>query len=355
MAAAGLGEAIAESTTNSPGAAPLLTLLATVPLAWRRRWPMAVLLAVFVGAAVSRQAEYVEIGCAAIAAYALGAHARRRLPALIELLLVGSLVLVVFGGNLPAVPAILGPFVVLLPLWLVGNTIRHERERANELAERARRLKNEQRLSLQAAQADERARIARELHDVVAHSVSVMVVQAGAARQVVEHTPERALESLRAVEETGKEAMREMRRILGVVGEGEAELGPQPSLAQLPALIATVRKAGLPAQLEITGTPRPLAAALELTAYRIIQEALTNAVKHSGLARTQVAVDYQPEELKLEIRCDGPAAPQTNGASGRGVTGMRERVAHVDGRIEIGPGAESGYDVRAWLPAKRAP
>jgi signal transduction histidine kinase len=348
MAAAGIAEALA---ANASGGKALLTLLATIPLVWRRRSPMAVLAAVFVGAAVSRQAEYVMISSAALAAYALGAHTHWRLPALIELATVGALVVVVFGGSLPSVPAKLGPFVVLLPLWLVGNAIRAQRARTAALAERTQRLENERRLTQEVAQAEERARIARELHDAVAHSVSVMVVQAGAAKQIVAQSPQDALDSLRAVEETGKHAMQEMRRILGVLSEDDAALAPQPTLTEIPTLVASVRDAGLPVQLEITGTPRPLAPTLELTAYRVIQEALTNAVKHSGLAPTRVAVDYRPEELKLEILCDGTTRSQTNGTPGRGIAGMKERVALVGGRVEAGPGIERGYTVRAWLPA----
>ena len=356
MAAAAIAEAIGDRSAPRPGHEPLLTLLFTVPLAWRRRWPMAVLLAVFVGIAITNQAAYAEVACAGIAAYAVGAHARQRLPGLIELVLIGALAAAVMNGSLPTLPGYLGPIAVLLPLWLVGNAIRGGRARADELAERARRLENEQRLSLKAAQAEERARIARELHDVVAHSVSVMVVQAGAARQVVRETPERATESLRAVEDTGKAAMQELRRILDVLGDDNAKLDPQPDLSQVPVLVGTVRDAGLPVQLEITGAPRPLTPVLELTAYRIIQEALTNAVKHSGLAPTRVGVDYQPSELKLEILCDGPVPPPANGGGpGRGIAGMNERVALVGGRVEAGPGLERGYRVRAWLPAEATP
>jgi signal transduction histidine kinase len=356
MAAAAIAEAVGNRGSPRPGHAPLLTLLFTVPLVWRRCWPMAVMLAVFVGIVVANQAAYVEVACTGIAAYAVGAHARQRLPGLFELVLIGALAAAVINGRLPTLPGYLGPIAVLLPLWLVGNAIRGGRARTDELAERASRLENEQRLSLKAAQADERARIARELHDVVAHSVSVMVVQAGAARQVVRETPERATESLRAVEDTGKAAMQELRRILDVFGDDNTKLEPQPDLTQVPALVGSVRDAGLPVQLEITGAQRPLTPMLELAAYRIIQEALTNAVKHSGLAATRVAIDYQPTELKLEILCDGPVPPPANGGSpGRGVAGMTERVSLVGGRIEAGPGPERGYHVRAWLPAEATP
>ncbi len=176
------------------------------------------------------------------------------------------------------------------------------------------------------------------------------MVQAGAARQVVEQTPDRASAALRAVEDTGREAMQELRRILGVLGEGEPDLGPQPGLAQVGALVDTVRRAGLPVRLERKGAERRLTPVLELTAYRVIQEALTNAVKHSGLALTVVVIDFRTRELKLEVLCDGPVPPAANGTPGRGIAGMRERVATLGGRIEAGPGVAGGYHVRAWLP-----
>jgi signal transduction histidine kinase len=351
MSVGGLVETLLESTTTSENRLPILVLLTTVPLIWRRRWPMLVMLAVFLGAVVSREAQYVEIACAAIAAYSVGAHERWRVLGVLELVAIAVAVVVIFGGRLPPPPDFLGPALILLPLWLVGNAIRQGRRRTAELAERARRLEHEQQLTLKAAQAEERERLARELHDVVAHSVSVMVVQAGAARQVVDQSPSRASEALRAVEDTGREAMQELRRILGVLGEVEPELGPQPDLTQVPALVEAVQKAGLPVELDVRGSVRPLSAVLELTAYRVIQEALTNAVKHSGLALTHVAIEYRAHELKLEVLTDGQVRPEsTHPTQGRGIAGMRERVALVAGRLDAGPGVDQGYAVRAWLP-----
>jgi signal transduction histidine kinase len=346
MAAAAIGEA-----ARSDGTLPPLTLLATIPLVWRRRWPAAVMLAVLLGALISWEAPYSEITCAGIAAYSIGAHERRRLFGLLELVAVGVLA-VAFFGDLQPTPLVPGPFLVLLLPWLVGNEMRQSRARARELAERAGRLERERQLTLQVAQAGGRARIARELHDVIAHTVSVMVVQAGAARQVVDQSPERASDALRAVEDTGREAMQELRRVLGVLGDGESGLAPQPALDQVGALVASVREAGLPVDLEVRGVRRTLPATVELAAYRVIQEALTNAVKHSGLAPTRVAIEYRPDELQLEILCDGDGdgGRPAGGAPGRGVAGMRERVSLLGGRIEAGPGIERGYNVRAWLP-----
>jgi signal transduction histidine kinase len=344
MAALAIGEAV-----RAGGPSPPLTLLVTVPLVWRRRWPASVMLVVFLGALISLQALYSEITCAGIAAYSIGAHERRRLLGLLELVAVGGLAVAAFGGLQPS-PLGPGPFLVLLLPWLVGNEMRQSRARARDLAERAGRLERERQLTLQVAQADERARIARELHDVIAHTVSVMVVQAGAARQVVDQSPQRAADTLRAVEDTGREAMGELRRVLGVLGDGQPGLAPQPALAQVPALVASVREAGLPVDLDVKGARRALPATMELAAYRVIQEALTNAVKHSGLAPTRVAIEYVHDELKLEILCDGSGVRPAPAAPGRGVAGMRERVAVLGGRIEAGPGIESGYNVRVWLP-----
>jgi signal transduction histidine kinase len=342
--------AIVEAASEHAGMPPLLVVLATGPLAWRRRWPVAVLIAVFVGAFISREAPFFEITAAAIAAYSVGAHEIRRLVGVLALLGVCGIVVAVFGGQLPALPDFAGPFVVTVPLWLAGNAMRQARARTDALAERARQLEREGELRLQAAQAEERARIARELHDVVAHSVSVMVVQAGAARQVVEKNPEGALAALQAVEDTGREAMQELRGVLGVLSDGEPESGPVPDLRQVGSLVDAVRKAGLPVELDVRGAVRPLPPLVDLTAYRVVQEALTNAVKHSGLARTHVAIEYRPDEVKLEVLCDGSNYRPANGSSGRGLVGMKERVALVGGRLEAGPGVSAGYNVRAWLP-----
>jgi len=355
LSIAAIAEAVSESTTFWDNRPPFLVLLVTVPLVWRRRWPLVVLLAVFLGAAISREAPFFEITSAAIAAYSIGAYETRRLLGVAVLLAICGFVLAVFGGRLPPLPDFAGPFVVTLPLWLVGNAVRQGRTRADSLADRARQLEREQQLTLKAAQAEERARIARELHDVVAHTVSVMVVQAGAARQVIERNPEQARAALQAVEETGREAMQELRGILGVLGQAEPQPGPAPDLRQVGALVDTVRRAGLPVELEVRGAPRPLPAVVELTAYRVIQEALTNAVKHSGLASTHVAIEYRPDELKLEVLCDESVRPQANGSTGRGLAGMKERVALVGGRVEVGPGVDKGYNVRAWLPLKSTP
>jgi signal transduction histidine kinase len=210
--------------------------------------------------------------------------------------------------------------------------------------------RRDERAALQArdAAADERARIARELHDVVGHSVSVMVVQAGAERRVTDSESSR--ETLEQIEECGRQALGELRRMLGVLRGGEAPAGraPTPDLEELDALIAGVREAGLSVDVRREGEPVPLAPGLGLTAYRIVQEGLTNALRHAGAARVEVVVRYAPRELGIDVLDDGPGG-EVNG-SGHGLAGMRERVALYGGRIEAGPRREGGFGLRARLP-----
>jgi signal transduction histidine kinase len=188
---------------------------------------------------------------------------------------------------------------------------------------------------------------------VVAHGVSVMLIQAGAARQVVDTSPEQATEALLTVEATGRDVMAELRRLLGVLNDdGEAiGLSPQPGVEQLGALVERVREAGLAAELEIDGEPRALPASLDVTVYRIVQEALTNALRYARLAATVVHLSFEPDQLRVEILDDGPAGgTTTEDGSGRGIVGMQQRASLVGGRLEAGPRLGGGYAVRAWLP-----
>lgn len=267
--------------------------------------------------------------------------------------------MVAVHGNLPQIPTAAAPFVVLFPLWLVGNALRAKQRRADTFEDKATRLERERETALRAAVAGEQARIARELHDVVAHSVSVMVVQAGAARKVLDTSPEASRQAILAVESTGREAMGELRKMLGLLNDAEAEtldLAPQPGLDQVEPLVRRVEEAGLPVELHIKGTQRPLPQSVDLAAYRIVQEALTNCLKYSGMAATEVNLEYREQELKLEILDQGKNLPASaNGAVGRGLVGMRERVALYGGTLEAGPCLERGYAVRAWLPLELAP
>ena len=350
-------EAISESRQGSlgqPNAVGPAVVLMTVPLAWRRRQPVLVFFLVAAGAVLTFvQAPYIGIVAVMVAAYSVGAYARHRLLSLGVVTAVATVIVTVFRGGLPPLPQAAGPYAITVSLWLVGNAIRSRQLRADAFEDRATRLEREREQATQAAIADERSRIARELHDVVAHSVSVMIVQAGAARHVIRSSPEQATDALRAVEAGGREAMAELRHLLGVLSDDGADiaLAPQPGVEQLGSLIQRVGEAGLPVELHVDGRPHPLPPGINLTAYRIVQEALTNALKYAGLAATQVVLTYREADLKIEILDDGPGvAPGRADTLGRGLVGMRERVALYGGMIEAGPRLERGYAVRAWLP-----
>jgi signal transduction histidine kinase len=233
---------------------------------------------------------------------------------------------------------------MLLVRWVIG-----ERERRAQLAERERDV------AAREAVVGERARIARELHDAIAHNVSMMVVQAGAERRVLDGQQDATGEVLQTIEEIGRGALTEMRRLVGMLREGgEDQLSPQPGLGDLPRLAAQVREAGLPVELTVEGNQRPLPVGIELSAYRIVQEALTNALKHAGDATARVQVRYGDDTLELEIVDDGPGsvAPITTAGGGHGLAGMRERVALYGGRIDTGHKAGGGFRVRVLLPVR---
>jgi len=250
---------------------------------------------------------------------------------------------------------------ILVGLWLTGDTARARELRAEQLEERAARHEAEQRSAAARAADEERSRIARELHDVIAHNVSVIVVQAAAARRVIDHDPAQAKASLATIETTGREALSEMRRLLGVLRADEAGLsadmapsGPQPSLGTLSELVEEMRAAGLPVELAVEGTPRELPPGVDLSAYRVVQEALTNSLRHGDGAATRVVVRYECDSVDLEIVDQGrgvvPVAGGESATAGHGLAGMRERVALVRGELEAGPRPEGGFRVRARLP-----
>jgi signal transduction histidine kinase len=235
--------------------------------------------------------------------------------------------------------------------FVIGRAMRHRRQRETALEERAEALEREQEQRARVAVAEERARIARELHDVVAHASSVIVLQARGGRRLLATEPDEARTALDTIERTAAESLAEMRRLLGRLRETDEELAlvPQPSLARLDTLVTQVRTAGLPVELRVEGDPAALPPSVDLSAYRIVQESLTNALKHAGPAHALVLVRYLPDGLELEIADDG--APSANGGgSGHGLLGIRERVALHGGDFEAGRRAEGGYAVRARLP-----
>ena len=238
--------------------------------------------------------------------------------------------------------------VVTLVVMLLIRRVLGDRERRVQLAQRERDV------AAREAVVEERARIARELHDAIAHNVSMMVVQAGAERRVLEPANDSTRDVLETIEKIGRGALTEMRRMVGMLRSDTPDpLTPQPGLDDLTTLVGQVRDAGLPVELRVEGERRPLPVGIELSAYRIVQEALTNALKHAGGAQAIVYVRYGADSLELEIVDDGAgSAPELVVRGGHGLVGMRERVALYGGRLDAGRRASGGFAVRVLLPIR---
>jgi signal transduction histidine kinase len=241
--------------------------------------------------------------------------------------------------------------IIFAVAWTVGFGLGGKFREVDEAKERAVRAEQEREEQARLAVSEERARIARELHDVVGHSVSVMTVQASAVRRLLEPDQEREREALLVVERTGREALAEMRRMVGVLRRPEEApaLAPQPSLEQLERLIDNAREAGLPVELRVEGAPVQLPAGVDLTAYRLVQEGLTNAVKHARAKQAEVLVRYTDGHVEITVSDDG-SGDGAGGGGGHGLVGMRERVSVYGGELEAGPRLEGGYALRARLP-----
>ncbi|MEU3623502.1 two-component sensor histidine kinase [Amycolatopsis coloradensis] len=235
--------------------------------------------------------------------------------------------------------------------WLAGLNTRQRRIRLSVLEQRAADLERERDIQAALAVVAERGRISRELHDVVAHALSVVVLQAQGAQAELDRRPERAREALDAIVGTGRTALSEIRRLLGALGQDTPEWEPQPGAERLPRLAADVRSAGIPVEFVVEGEPRPLSSTVDLAAYRIVQEALTNVLKHAGPdASATIVMRYEPDELVIEVTDDGIAAAAPSG-TGHGLEGMRERVNVLGGTFDAGPRPERGFAVRATLPS----
>jgi len=357
-------------------------LLLTAPLAWRRRYPIIVFGIQLLGILVAdgdlrpEQSAFVAL---LVGVYSVAAHHRSPVVSASVLFAFGVTIAVLFEEVVPKIPGRLTAFALIVPLWLAGNSSRLARHRLDASRIRAQRAEEER----DAAIVQERARIARELHDVVTHNVSVMVVQASAARQVLDsvagpnpatpaHEPELARPredegmafargAMAAVERVGQQAMEELRYMLGVLGDsresalsrdGDVPRGPQAGLDQLEALLQRVRHAGVPVDYAATGDARTLPAGVDLTAYRVIQEALTNVLRHAPGAATTVRVHYGPDELLVEIINEptlASAALEPNPA-GRGLAGLAERVRLYHGELVAGRPSAGGYRVTARIP-----
>ena len=339
---------------------PWIVLASTVPLAWRRRWPVAVLVAVSVPESILQANEMMGAGFlnVLVAAYCLGGYVAGRRLMVTGVVTFACLVGFVGVGVVVdgvEIEALISTAVLYAGSIILGDNMRRRRERADELMERAVRAERERELLATRQMQQERTRIAREMHDVVAHSLSVMIIQAGAARRQVRAHPDTAIGSLEAIEATGREAMSEMRHILGVLrNEGdtddhETDRAPQPSLVALHDLVATATD--LPVALHTSGDLLTVPAAIELSAYRVVQEALTNVRRHAGrVDSVEVAVERAGGCLTVTIDDDGRGAGACAVDPGLGLVGMRERVGMFGGHLDAGPRAGGGWRVRATFP-----
>jgi signal transduction histidine kinase len=337
-------------------------LPATLPLAIRRRFPLAV--AVTVVAAVALQQVIVDLEDSdpstalllspLVALYTMGAHCSGRralIGACVSALIAAIADTVILGAPSGLDIASWSVFVAIPSLS--GRAVRLHRRQAQEVATLAARLERERDARARLAVIEERTRVARELHDAIAHGVSVMVLQACAAEQVLASDAAQARQAAGVVEDTGRAVLDELRQLLGVLrsDEDDSPRRPRPSLDDLDALLAQVRDAGLPVDLEVHGERVPLPAGLDVSAYRVIQEGLTNALKHAGPVPTAVSLDYQPEALILKVvNMGAPVSARSVGGPGHGLIGMRERVALCGGALEAGPRPTGGYALRVRLP-----
>jgi signal transduction histidine kinase len=367
--AVGALEAVAIDDLRGPLGLNIVALAAlTAPLAWRRRQPLAVVGAIIavatVQAAVLTDASRFTSTFLVLllSAYSAGAYAEAR-GAFVGLLGLFALISVVnvLAAEHMGVGDYLFPSGLSLLCWLAGRATRHRSRLAEELHEAAVRAEEDREAHRRAAVAGERRRVAREMHDIVAHSISVMVVQAGGARRILERDPRRAAEAAARIEQTGRDALAEMRRLLGVLRpeERRSEREPQPGMAGVGALVERARGAGLPVALRVEGERPELPQGLDLAAYRIVQEALTNALRHAGGAPAEVLVRYGPDAIELEVadRGPGPRLPPATGArdpgpAGHGLVGMRERAQLYGGELHAGPRPGGGFAVRARLPVR---
>jgi signal transduction histidine kinase len=365
LAGLGLGLAgavVGQNETDGP-MGPLwfdvLAVLAIVmPLFLRRRFPFGAPVAVGVAVVLTslvdeRLVSFLFIpflaGCAAVFLTGL---LRDRVQAVVGLLLTLAVAaLVAYRDPIANLEGYIATAISFAILWTIAFALGRKFQEADEAKERAARAEREREERARAAVTEERARIARELHDVVGHSVSVMTVQASAVRRLLRPEQEREREALLVVEKTGREALAEMRRMVGVLRRPEEApaLAPQPSLQHLDRLVEQAFEAGLPVELRIEGDPRPLPAGVDLTAYRLVQEGLTNALKHARAGQAQVLVRYGGGDIEVTVSDDGRGAGGGDGG-GHGLVGMRERVAVYGGELEAGPRPEGGYRLRARLP-----
>jgi signal transduction histidine kinase len=353
------GGRLVEFSTGQRALSAGVALLLSASLVWRARAPIVVLtlaasatvLSALVAGPLDEAAAYGIY--LVVVLYSVGAHTEGARAVVGGVAVVALIPLALFID--PDHGVTIGDVTFLLTLlggpWVAGRAIRHRRRRESRLAEHALTVDREREQGARAAVEAERTRIARELHDVVAHAISVIVVQARGGRRSVRTEPDEADAAFDAIETTGRDALGEMRRLLGILRESDEEmtLGPQPSLRHLDALVHQLSDAGLSVELSTEGEPANVTPGLDLAAYRIVQEALTNTLKHAGPATARVVVSYHPDHLDIEIADTGSGTVgRENG--GQGLIGMQERASLYGGAIEAGNDAGGGFAVRATLP-----
>ncbi|MCF6472916.1 two-component sensor histidine kinase [Nonomuraea sp. MG754425] len=341
---------------SAQGPHPLLVVLTTLPLAVRRRYPLAVFWTVVLAALATHEAAtWITVLACAVAAYGALAYSRHRPAAAGGLAAAAVLTGVVFQDVVPALPSWLGPVVVLAGAGALAVAVRFWQGRLRAGRDRIDALQRAQSEAMRAAVDEERARIAAELHDIVTHNVSVMVIQAGAARKVMDAEPAESKRALLAIEAGGgllateNEAMRNGVTETGPPGP-RGGLAPQPGLDQLDALVTRVRDAGIRVGVELSPPPGPLPAGVDLAAYRVVQEALTNTIKHAAGAAASVSIRHEGDRLEIEVTDTGGTRRGRSRTGGRGLIGLRERLAVYGGTLEAGHTPAGGYRILARVP-----
>ncbi len=351
---AGLAEVIGGERAAEPAWRVVpLAVAGSLVLVVRRRWPLTVLGAVLACAlALTLGFGFLWLPFSVmLAVYTVAAHYPRPAAAYAGAAAAIALAPAIGSAEASEPLRIVPMYGLYAAAWILGDSLRTRRAYLRELEEKARRLEREREEEARRAVAEEQARIARELHDVIAHNVSVMVVQAAAGRDVFDAQPERAREALRSIEATGRSALAELRRLLGAIRQpGGPSLAPQPTLAELDRLLDQVRSAGLEVTARVDGSIADLPQGVDLSAYRIVQEALTNTLKHGRASTASVVVRRTAGGLEVAVSDDGVGANGNGASGGQGLIGMRERVVLFGGELRAGPGSRGGFEVRASFP-----
>lgn len=356
-------DSVGTSVRDADGLGVALVVGIWTATAFRRRWPERIAVVVAALTIPFWVLGYVDLGTTIamlLLVYTVAAHVDRPRSLRLGLALVLALTGVMVAGvlaedeDLPAV-AVVANAIVFATAWTIGDAVRSRQAYLREVEARAEAAERGREQAAQRAVHEERARVARELHDIVAHSISVMVVQATAARRVIDRDPGRSAEALGVIEKTGRTALDELRGLLSVLREdGSPETMPQPTVDDLPDLVQHCRDAGLDVSLDIVGERPELSAVVSLAVYRVVQEALTNVMKHAGPARAEITLRYD-DEVTVEVVDDGrgPGDPRP-GPPGQGLIGMRERVELFGGSLLIGARRGGGFRLRATIPITTA-